>query len=112
MQVEQHINRVDQRSDFARAVEFDRTSLAVQHGRIPNAIDILIDEARCGWLLWIEPLICGDIGETECQFAARRRKTLSQQSVEHDGARDLIAVPNAKDCHVRTRLAGGAWGEA
>ena len=66
--------RVDQRADLARAVEFDRMARAVQHGRVPHAVDVLVDEARCGGLARIEAFERGEIDEAEGQPAARRRK--------------------------------------
>ena len=59
VQVEQHIHRVDQRPDLARAVELGGAPRAVQHRRIPHPVDVLIDEARRGRLARIEPLVCG-----------------------------------------------------
>ena len=52
VQVEQHVDLVDQRPDLARPIEFGRPPCTVQHGRVPHAVEVLVDEARRGRLAW------------------------------------------------------------
>ena len=80
VQVEQHIDRVDQRPDLARPVELGRAPRAVQHRRVPDPVDVLVDEARRGRLARIEPLVCGEVDEAERQPAARRRRARARSS--------------------------------
>ena len=75
VQVEQHVHRVDQRPDLARPLQLDglprrRPALL----GIPDPVDVLIDEARCGRLARIEPLERRQVDEAEGQPAARRRQ--------------------------------------
>ncbi len=112
VQVEQHIHRVDQRPDLARAVELGGAPRAVQHRRVPHPVDVLVDEARRGRLARIEPLVSGEVDEAERQPAACRRQSRLEQPVEHDRAGDLIAMRNREQRHMRAGHARIARDEA
>ena len=106
MQVKQQIDLGQQRLDLAGAVQFDRTARAVQRIGAPDAVHVLIDEARGGRVIGIEARIGGDVAEDQGQPAFGRHEFLAQQQVERMGAADLVAVDQRGDRRLRPGLAG------
>ena len=110
VQVQQHVDRVDKRADLPRAVEFDGMPRAVQERDVPDPVHVLVEEARRGRPLRIEPVERGQVEEAERQFPAGRRQAGPQQPVQHDGAGEFVAVHQRQQRHMRAGPPGSrAW---
>ena len=72
MQVEQHIDRIDQWAYFPRAIQLNRMARAVQYRLIPDAVQIFVDEAGGSWVAWIKALEGRQIDEGDRQPPNRR----------------------------------------
>src|SRR5690606_30475076 len=103
MQVQQQVDLGDQRFDLAGAVELDRTALAVQRIGAPDAVHVLVDEARGDRLLGIEAQIGRHVAEDHGKPAPDRTELLAQQQVQRMGAADLVAVDQRGDADMRPR---------
>ena len=108
MQVEQVVDAIVERAQFARAGEIGGLPRAVQHLGGPQPVEVLVDAARRERIGGIERFVGGDVGEADRQRAARRPEFLGEQPVERDRAADLVAVRQRLQQDVR---AGALRGE-
>ena len=69
---------------------------ASEHGRIPEAVHIFVNEAGSGGLARVESGEGGQVDETECDPAARRPEILTQEPVEDDGAGEFVPVRQSR----------------
>lgn len=106
MQVQQQVDLGDQRLDLAGTVELDRAAVAVQHAGAPDAVHVLVDEARGARIGRVEAGIGGDVAEDQGEFALRRAELLAQQQVERMGAADLVAMDQRGDADIGAGPAG------
>ena len=72
MQVQQEVRGVDERADFARAVEFGGTADAEKLRIVPDAVEVFFDIARGERVGGVEPVEGGEVGEAEGEAAAKR----------------------------------------
>jgi hypothetical protein len=90
--VEQEIDAVDQRPQLASPGQLRRLARPFERARVPQPVEVLIDEARRVGLARIEALEGGHVGEAQGQHAAGRSDCVLEQKIEHDRAADLVAV--------------------
>lgn len=102
VQIEQEISLVVARAQFARTLELARTACAIEHVRIPQPVEVLVEASRRERIVIIEALVGGDVREHDRKRPASRAESAPQQPIERDRAADLVAVGQRLQRHPRT----------
>src|SRR5579875_2992560 len=101
MEIEHHIRGIDDGTHGAGAVELEGAAGAVERRRIPDAVEILVDEARSRRVLGVETVEGCEIGESRREPPAAKYRRLTQEPVESDRAPELVTVNEGETQHVR-----------
>ena len=103
--VEQQIDRVDERTHGAGTREFAALTLAVECRGRPHAVHIFVEEAGGVGIFGTELLVGTDIAEAQRQAPGRGAHTGGEQRVDSNGAAHFVAVREREDHHVLAGLA-------
>ena len=106
-QIEQQVRPLDEGPQRAGTPHLRAVRARIQPS--PDAVEILVDEARVARLGPIETGKGGNIGERQDQGAAARPQATREQRIHDNGAGDLVAMGERLQRHARAR---GVRGES
>ncbi|MNV56984.1 hypothetical protein D3C71_1492930 [compost metagenome] len=104
--VQDEVSRIQNRPQLARAAQFGAVFGTVQHGRGPDAVQVVDQLAVFVRVVDVEGFIGFDVGEADRQRADLRPHAVVQQMGGGDHATDFVAVRDGVDQHVRAGYAG------
>lgn len=106
VEVEEKVRVVIERTQCPRTLELSCATCTIEHLRIPQPVEILVEAARRERILVIEALVRLHIGKHQRQRPAQRAELDAQQPVKRDRAADLVAVRERLNRHPRPGDAG------
>ena len=106
VQVEQCVRALNEGPHLAGAVQLAGAARAVEHGLVPDAVEVLVEEAGGGRLRRVEASEGGEVGEADGELAACRAEGAAQHAVERYSTGDLVTVDQRDDERVRAWAPG------
>lgn len=111
MEIQQQVDGVDERPQFAGAAAFAGAVVA-QRLVLPEPVHVLVRPSRGEGVRLVIKVVGVEVDEGEGQLARQGAHLVAKQPVERDGAAQLVAMHHRRDRHMRPGAATVECGHA